>query len=101
MGVFNNSLILSGMLKCLEHHGLGVYTHAEVPAGDGGISLGQAVIAGSPAFVDSSIMRAGICYDPYDSDLGSSPTTAGTSPGTTVSRGSRYDQPRMEQCKWL
>ena len=29
-GVFNNSLILSGMLKCLEHHGLGVYTHAEV-----------------------------------------------------------------------
>ena len=45
-GVFNNSIILSGILKRLEYHGLRVYTHAKVPAGDGGISLGQAVVAG-------------------------------------------------------
>jgi hydrogenase maturation protein HypF len=48
-GVFNNGLILSGILKRLEHQGLKVYTHEKVPAGDGGISLGQAVIAGELA----------------------------------------------------
>ncbi|GAB6143778.1 carbamoyltransferase HypF [Desulfocicer niacini] len=48
-GVFNNGIIVSGLLKRLEHHGLRVYTHTRVPAGDGGISLGQAVIAGSVA----------------------------------------------------
>jgi len=45
-GVFNNGLILSGILKRLEYQGLKVYTHQKVPTGDGGISLGQAVIAG-------------------------------------------------------
>jgi len=48
-GVFNNGLILSGILKRLEYQGLKVYTHKKVPAGDGGISLGQAVIAGELA----------------------------------------------------
>ena len=48
-GVFNNGLILSGILKRLENEGMRVYTHGRVPAGDGGISLGQAVIAGGLA----------------------------------------------------
>ncbi len=48
-GVFNNGLILTGILKRLENMGMRVYTHGKVPAGDGGISLGQAVIAGTSA----------------------------------------------------
>jgi len=48
-GVFNNEMILSGILRRLEHQGLKVYTHSKVPAGDGGISLGQAMIAGEQA----------------------------------------------------
>ena len=46
-GVFNNSMILNGIYAGLEKKGIRVYTHTKVPAGDGGISLGQAVIAGS------------------------------------------------------
>ncbi len=46
-GVFNNSMILNGICANLEKNGIAVYTHTKVPAGDGGISLGQAVIAGS------------------------------------------------------
>ncbi len=44
-GVFNNDLILSRMMTHLEKHGFTVYTHTQVPLGDGGISLGQAVVA--------------------------------------------------------
>jgi len=44
-GVFQNSILLSGMVKSLEENGFKVYTHKLVPANDGGISLGQAVIA--------------------------------------------------------
>ncbi|MCP3900780.1 MAG: carbamoyltransferase HypF, partial [Desulfobacteraceae bacterium] len=46
-GVFNNSLVFDNILKDLENNNLKVYTHTKVPAGDGGISLGQAVIAGA------------------------------------------------------
>ncbi len=45
-GVFNNALVFDNMHKALEKRGLTVYTHTKVPAGDGGISLGQAVAAG-------------------------------------------------------
>ena len=48
-GVFNNRRILEGMETCLTRQGMGVYTHCQVPTGDGGISLGQAVIAGISA----------------------------------------------------
>jgi len=44
-GVFQNSILLSGMIKSLEENRFKVYTHKLVPANDGGISLGQAVIA--------------------------------------------------------
>lgn len=41
-GVFQNHLVLSAMTRRLERGGLRVLTHAQVPANDGGISLGQA-----------------------------------------------------------
>jgi hydrogenase maturation protein HypF len=45
-GVFNNDRILNHMITKLEHDGFRVYTHSKVPTGDGGICLGQAVVAG-------------------------------------------------------
>jgi hydrogenase maturation protein HypF len=45
-GVFNNRFVFDNILKELENNDLKVYTHTKVPAGDGGISLGQAMIAG-------------------------------------------------------
>jgi hydrogenase maturation protein HypF len=44
-GVFNNELVLTGMIKNLEENNIKVYTHTKVPCGDGGISLGQVVVA--------------------------------------------------------
>ncbi len=44
-GVFNNDIILDTMIQALEEKNLKVYTHSKVPCGDGGICLGQAVIA--------------------------------------------------------
>lgn len=44
-GVFNNDIILNQMIKHLEENNLKVYTHTKVPTGDGGICLGQAVVA--------------------------------------------------------
>jgi hydrogenase maturation protein HypF len=46
-GVFNNNLILTGMIKALEENNLKVFTHSKVPTGDGGICLGQVVAAGA------------------------------------------------------
>ncbi len=44
-GVFNNNLILTGMIKELRENNLKVFTHSKVPTGDGGICLGQVVSA--------------------------------------------------------
>jgi hydrogenase maturation protein HypF len=44
-GVFQNLLLLSETVARLEGRGFRVLTHRQVPANDGGISLGQAVIA--------------------------------------------------------
>jgi len=44
-GVFHNDMILNAMIRSLEENKLTVYTHIEVPTGDGGISFGQAVVA--------------------------------------------------------
>ncbi|MDA3788633.1 MAG: carbamoyltransferase HypF, partial [Desulfobacula sp.] len=44
-GVFNNDIILNQMIKLLEGNSLKVYTHTKVPTGDGGICLGQAMVA--------------------------------------------------------
>ncbi len=44
-GVFQNRLLLSKTVSLLESSGFQVFTHRQVPCNDGGISLGQAVIA--------------------------------------------------------
>jgi hydrogenase maturation protein HypF len=44
-GVFQNHLLLGLTVAELRRVGFGVFLHAMVPANDGGISLGQAVIA--------------------------------------------------------
>jgi len=44
-GVFQNRLLLRKTVSLLERDGFQVFTHKQVPCNDGGISLGQAVIA--------------------------------------------------------
>ena len=44
-GTFQNRLLLERSVKGLREHGFEVFLHASVPPNDGGISLGQAVIA--------------------------------------------------------
>jgi hydrogenase maturation protein HypF len=44
-GCFLNTLLLETMLAEVRERSFEVFFHSEVPAGDGGISLGQAVIA--------------------------------------------------------
>jgi hydrogenase maturation protein HypF len=46
-GVFQNLLLLGQVTGGLEESGFRVLTHARVPPNDGGISLGQAVVAGA------------------------------------------------------
>ena len=46
-GCFQNKILLGGTIDKLRLSGFDVYCHRQVPAGDGGISLGQAVIAAS------------------------------------------------------
>ena len=45
-GVFQNRLLLSLVLPALREAGFGTYRNEIVPPGDGGVSLGQAYIAG-------------------------------------------------------
>jgi hydrogenase maturation protein HypF len=44
-GCFQNALLLAGCVESLRGEGFEVFSHREVPANDGGISLGQAAIA--------------------------------------------------------
>ncbi|MFZ5857044.1 MAG: carbamoyltransferase HypF [Chloroflexota bacterium] len=46
-GVWQNLTLLRRTLPLLENEGFKVYIHREVPTNDGGLSLGQAVIAAS------------------------------------------------------
>ena len=45
-GVMQNKVLLSGLIEKLESKGFNVLIHRQVPPNDGGISLGQASIAG-------------------------------------------------------
>jgi len=44
-GSFQNVFLLENLKRKLEADGLNVFTHSEVPCGDGGLSLGQALVA--------------------------------------------------------
>ncbi len=44
-GCFQNVLLFELLLEALRKQNFAVYFHSEVPAGDGGISLGQAIVA--------------------------------------------------------
>jgi hydrogenase maturation protein HypF len=44
-GVFQNLYLLTCTVKALEQKGFTVLTHEHVPTNDGGIALGQAVVA--------------------------------------------------------
>jgi hydrogenase maturation protein HypF len=45
-GVFQNRLLSEELVTLLENDGFTVYTHRLVPPNDGGLALGQAIIAG-------------------------------------------------------
>jgi hydrogenase maturation protein HypF len=44
-GVFQNSILLTGLIQTLTKKNFQVFTHKLVPPNDGGISLGQAMVA--------------------------------------------------------
>ena len=44
-GTFQNAYLLRRSVRALRQAGFDVYLHTQVPANDGGLSLGQAVIA--------------------------------------------------------
>ena len=44
-GVFQNAIMLSSLTEHLENKGFEVLSHQQVPSNDGGIALGQAVVA--------------------------------------------------------
>lgn len=44
-GTFNNLYLTEHLVRALSQVGFEVFTHSEVPAGDGGLSLGQAMVA--------------------------------------------------------
>jgi hydrogenase maturation protein HypF len=44
-GVFQNAFLVDGAVAALTAHGHTVHTHRRVPANDGGLSLGQLVLA--------------------------------------------------------
>jgi hydrogenase maturation protein HypF len=44
-GTFNNMLVTRRLTELLKADGFEVFTHSTVPCGDGGICLGQALIA--------------------------------------------------------
>lgn len=48
-GVFQNSILLTGLIQALKEKNFHVITHTRVPANDGGISLGQAMVAAAVA----------------------------------------------------
>ena len=53
-GVFQNRLLTDLCEEALQGDGFEVLTHALVPANDGGLSLGQAAVAGYTLLHDAS-----------------------------------------------
>jgi hydrogenase maturation protein HypF len=53
-GVWQNEILLTLVCESLDEHGLTVYLHRETPCNDGGLALGQAVIANCQAELDAA-----------------------------------------------
>ena len=51
-GCFQNSLLLESLLELLESEGLRCLTHSRLPSNDGGLALGQGVIAAATHLAD-------------------------------------------------
>jgi hydrogenase maturation protein HypF len=49
-GCFQNATLLSGLIQALHDKEFAVFTHQQVPANDGGISLGQAAVAAAKTY---------------------------------------------------
>ncbi len=56
-GTFNNLLVFEQLIRKLESDGFEVFTHSEVPAGDGGLSLGQALVAAHSVPTETEMSR--------------------------------------------
>jgi hydrogenase maturation protein HypF len=70
-GVFQNALLLGGLKASLEKQGLAVLTHTRVPTNDGGIALGQAVVAA--ALVEKDRLRQRSLVAAPDAERGRCP----------------------------
>ena len=57
-GTFNNLLVFEHLIRKLESRGFEVFTHSEVPTGDGGLSLGQALVAAHSAPTETQISQS-------------------------------------------
>jgi hydrogenase maturation protein HypF len=44
-GCFQNATLLTGLIRALERRKFQVFSHQLVPSNDGGIALGQALVA--------------------------------------------------------
>ncbi len=53
-GVFQNAVLGAELVRLLEARGVNVLRHSRVPANDGGLSLGQAVVAAARAMEEES-----------------------------------------------
>ena len=48
-GCFQNTILLTGLIQELESRNFEVFSHRQVPCNDGGVALGQALVAASIA----------------------------------------------------
>ena len=62
-GVFNNLIVFDGLIRELQAHEFEVFTHSEVPTGDGGLSLGQALVAAHSSSAPAETARQSLSND--------------------------------------